>query len=123
MGKCRQCGMCCRAISLSYSKKEIAATWSDTNGKFIIKNWARISKEQALKNNPYVRLIQEENARSGQTIYWYSCKYLIDNRCSVHKDRPPVCKGYPWYEGEPDNKEFLYGEDCGYRVDQLTGVK
>lgn len=121
MGKCRQCGMCCKAIAMSYSKKEIAATWSEINGAFIIKNWKRISREQALEYNPNLASLMVEYAEEKNKTYWYTCKMLDkNNRCSIHSTRPPICSGYPWYEQEVDSKTYLYGEDCGYRIDQLT---
>ena len=126
MGKCRQCGACCRAIAMLYSKKDIQNNWSNVIGgskAFVLENWKRISKEQSVKNNPHLASLMKEYQWGNQKTYWYTCKLLQGNRCSIHKERPPICKGYPWYDNEPDRKEFLYGENCGYQVDQLTGVK
>jgi len=117
MGKCNQCGMCCRAIALRYTKKEIAATWSDINGKFMVKNWVRISKKQALKNNPHVAHLQKLYAEEGSTTYWYACKLLKDGLCSVHENKPPICSGYPWYDQQPDKGEYLYSATCGFKED------
>jgi Fe-S-cluster containining protein len=112
MGKCNQCGMCCRAIHLNYTKKAVAQTWEDASGnrKFILKNWKRISKEQAIKNNPNVGSMVPSNG------CWYTCRLLEGNHCSIQESKPPICAGYPWYGGEPFQSE-LYGKDCGFKVD------
>ena len=123
MGKCNQCGMCCRAICLRYSKKEMKrADYSDERA-FIIKHWKSISREKALKLNPYLHALIEEYIKGGVRLYWYTCDYLgKDNLCTNYENRLPVCKGYPFYGHDPKGQEFLYGENCGYKVDLFTGV-
>jgi Fe-S-cluster containining protein len=123
MGVCNRCGMCCRAIALLFSKKDIKERWLKDSGnrEFVLKHWKRISKEQAVKNNPNVASIQKEYVRGNQKTYWYECKLLSGNDCSIHEDRPAICEGYPWYGTGPKRKEFLYGANCGFKLDQLLG--
>jgi len=84
----------------------------------MIKNWKRISKKQALKNNPHVAHLEEAYAADDDsTTYWYACKLLKDNKCSVQESKPPICSGYPWYDQEPDRGEYLYSATCGFRED------
>ena len=120
MGKCRQCGACCCAVAMLFSKKDIREHWNNDSGNkaFVLKHWKRISKEQAVKNNPHVASIMEEYRRGNQKVYWYACKLQVDNRCSIHSERPSICEGYPWYGKKPTPKEFLYGANCGFKIDQ-----
>lgn len=125
MGKCNQCGMCCRAVCLQYTKTEIATTDLDENRNLILYHWKRISRKKALEINPYLLGLMNEYWEGSVKLYWYSCTYIQeDNTCSIHDKRPPICKGYPWYGHDPKGLEFLYGENCGYRIDLLDkGVK
>jgi Fe-S-cluster containining protein len=116
--------MCCRAIVLKFSKKDIRKRWTTDSGNkaFILANWYRISQKQAVENNPNVQSIIDE-FKEGEVkgYYWYSCKQLSkEGTCKVHESRPPICRGYPWYYGDPDPSDFLYGANCGFKIDQLT---
>jgi Fe-S-cluster containining protein len=116
--------MCCRGIALLFTKKDIKERWQDTvNRDFVLAHWHRISKAQALKNNPHLASIMDEYERDTRTIYWYTCDMLVENRCLIHQERPNICRGYPWYGKNPADcqAEFLYGENCGYKIDQLLG--
>jgi Fe-S-cluster containining protein len=120
-GHCIGCGMCCRAITLAYTKKDIRKVWPEDKGTskwFVLKNWHRISRDQALKENPNVVNMEKQIG-----WYWYTCS-MFDretNKCKVHDSKPRICKGYPWYGNEP-NDTALYGANCGYRVDQRSVI-
>jgi Fe-S-cluster containining protein len=124
MGKCIRCGMCCRAICLKYSKKEMKRADYSEERAFILKNWKSISRKKALEINPYLGSLIEEYIKGKVKLYWYTCKFLKDdNTCSDYENRLPICRGYPWYGLDPKGQEFLYGEHCGYKVDLLTRVE
>lgn len=127
LGKCLGCGACCIAIAMIHNKKEIREKWSGDSGnkEFVLANWTRISKEQALINNPNVKSIQEEYVKGKIKVYWYRCRHLKkDKTCAIHKLRLSICRGYPWYGKKPEKKLFLYGENCGYKIDQfMPGVE
>jgi Fe-S-cluster containining protein len=107
------------------NKYMLAGIPSDPNRDLMYYHWKRISKRKVLKNNPNPALakLMNDYKEAGMKVYWYSCDYLKGNICTNHENRPPICRGYPWYGEEPNPKTFLYGKNCGYKVDQLTGVK
>lgn len=122
MGKCKQCGMCCKAIALEHPKDVFKIT-TNADHKFIYKNFKQLTEEEAIELNPTITRIIEEFKEGGRPLYWYTCSYLQDdNRCKDYENRPTFCRGYPWYGKAPPELGFLYGPNCGFRVDLLTGV-
>ncbi len=79
--KCDQSGRCCRLFLINLNKKEYFSQKFETNLKEfgIINNFALAKESGAniLKQNP-----------DG------SCIYLKDNQCSIHKNRPKVCREF-----------------------------
>jgi len=108
-----------------FSKKAIEERWDkdSANRDFVLAHWFRISKAQALRNNPHLKSVMAEYEEGKERVYWYACDMQVGNRCLVHKERPSICEGYPWYGNEPGKEQFLYGENCGYKIDQLFGKK
>jgi Fe-S-cluster containining protein len=37
--------------------------------------------------------------------------------CTAHDSRPPVCRGYPWYGGEPGPEQPRLPSQCAFRAD------
>jgi len=95
-GKCKQCGICCTKIAIYLSNSFWHYPWLK---KFAIKwysftyNFDFVWEEADLK------------------IIVFKCNYLKNNKCSIHKTRPYICRNYPMlrYFEEP---QFL--PDCGF---------
>jgi Fe-S-cluster containining protein len=136
-GKCNCCGMCCSAITVSKSMKQITncsavrhyiETGEITNHEefpdtivdalFIYLNWKQISEHEAFKINPYLKKWGRDK---GHKRFFYTCtKFDKENRvCTVHDHNPKVCRKFPWYDGKPIVGEILYSPNCGYTVDTL----
>lgn len=93
------------AIPCSHSKSDMIVNYNDY--KFMKRNWFWISREEAMKINPYL-----ENSPAK---YFYQCKLLNKKtkKCKAYSSRPYTCSGYPWYgKGEGSNK--LINQNCGY---------
>jgi Fe-S-cluster containining protein len=114
--KCNKCGMCCRVICLNGSMFDFLRL-NTLNGDtgFIINNFRMITREEALKINPYL-----ENWFKNTTnkYYTYKCKQFDEKKklCLIHKNKPYMCKGYPYYDKTDKRlfKEDAYTENCGY---------
>jgi Fe-S-cluster containining protein len=61
---------------------------------FIQENWVMIPEETAQRLNPYLLTAREA---TGPTAY-FTCLRRSKEGCSIHKDRPEVCSGYPNYD-------------------------
>ena len=58
--QCIRCGMCCKAIVISDTKKQLKKYKYNDDAKFILKNWRRISKKEAIKRNSYLKKWEED---------------------------------------------------------------
>ena len=47
----------------------------------------------------------------------FTCKMLIDNKCSIHLTRPPICRRYP--QEELVMMGGALSEGCGYRLEPI----
>lgn len=117
---CNKCGKCCEAIFLQHTKKEVKGYKNNADAAFILKNWERISKKEALEINPH--LAEWETKRH----FFYRCAKFDKNTrlCSVHEDRPRVCSRYPFYGRDklPFSEPF-YSESCGYNREELKELQ
>lgn len=90
---CSGCSDCCKAIAV--------LTSSLSRGKELIlkedgqmpHGWQRISRRQAKKRN--YKMFLGGGLWKNKT--YFKCNHLTDNGCSIHKDSPYVCSGYPYY--------------------------
>jgi Fe-S-cluster containining protein len=121
MSDCKMCGSCCKAIGIGSSREELLAYQWGVNESFdfflekpeyghdvhfILKYWEPITRDEAIKINPLLK-------RWPAYIHFYRCTLFKDNKCSMHKDRPRTCKGFPRY-GKPRKEVLNYSKDCGY---------
>lgn len=141
-GHCNMCGMCCKAIRLNStykdiketveqfypkifnkiaSEEEMEETFKDTDRTFIYLYWKEISKEEVYKINPYVRTwFESEWAKKDENEgSWWTCTKLDSktNKCTIQDNKPHVCSDHPYYGGNLDKTSAFYSENCGYKVD------
>jgi len=78
---CQQCGRCCKLFIINLNKKEWKSGWFQTELK-------RFDNNQNFKSaRSYGGNILRQK-KDG------SCIYLKNNRCSIHKKRPQVCRDF-----------------------------
>ena len=132
-GKCKQCGQCCKGISVSKSTSKWIEDWRkwlkensiekyisdgnklkklDIDGIFLAEHWIKIQSKTAIKLNP--TLI------GNKTRAYYKCIALVDNKCSKYNERPSICSGYPNYSKNEKSKPvgLLNKIDCGFVLTQ-----
>ena len=78
------------------------------SGRFVIRHWRRISTMAAVAAVP--GLVPEQGYR------YFACKKLAGRLCSDHANRPPICRGFPYYESslETNVDDRLSWPGCGY---------
>ena len=118
LGKCNQCGACCRVLTLEQSPEEVqqmAALTSvlgiPSDYPFAARHWHPLTREEAARRNPfYTRSLPAD-------AHLYRCDQLGDDgRCMAYEERPLVCRGYPWYGQAPKQME-LPDPNCSYFID------
>ena len=90
--KCKICGKCCKALSINF---ELDADIKDF--------FEEISRDEAEKINPLNAIFSDKSNK------FYNCKKLVDNKCSIHDNKPDFCKNYPSNDGRS-----LKSLGCGF---------
>lgn len=89
MTECSRCGDCCENIPLSSTKAHLRVLLADpetspesaATARFVLEHWHR-------------------SGGGGEKTRWSCDRFDPATRlCMAHDDRPPVCSGYPWYDG------------------------
>jgi len=118
---CKMCGICCRIAifkgGLSYEEVLKLANSNTEKPSQIegARDFLSIfmpynSVEEAKKIAPeFVDQLLKAFGKEAKTSFFY-CKYLKDNRCLIHEDRPHLCRMYPI----PHEKTF-YNPECGFK--------
>ncbi|MGE4292088.1 MAG: YkgJ family cysteine cluster protein [Desulfovibrio sp.] len=99
LGRCLQCGRCCREIVLCHDGR-----WITSLKRF----------RELLERDPeYERLEPRERDEAGRILF--RCSWLgADGRCTGYEDRLPLCRNHPspglWLRGVDLPRA------CGYRL-------
>ena len=130
MTECSCCGDCCERITF----------WGDWNTLQQWANWGQAWREWAmynlrdgedggmdsavaecLANADFIlshwRPIAED---AGLAMPRFQCSAFdpVTRLCTAHSSRPPICRGYPWYNDEPgQHPERLMGKRCSFWTD------
>jgi Fe-S-cluster containining protein len=54
-----------------------------------------------------------------EDLHGYTCD-RFDPRtrlCTAHDERPPICRGYPWYDAAPGRRLVVLPARCAFRAD------
>ena len=79
--KCSQCGICCRLFLINLTEKEYRS------GKY----------KTQFDELGFINDFSEASACGANTLKQKedgSCIYLKENKCSIHKTRPQVCREF-----------------------------
>jgi Fe-S-cluster containining protein len=79
--ECEQCGQCCRihTIGVRITRQEAE----------------QLAQREHLSTPEYLANILEDR---GTFIVPQPCRYLVNNRCTVHDIKPSVCRNYPFHQ-------------------------
>lgn len=119
--ECNGCGGCCDPVVLPYTKDDVARmppwqldeAWR-LNRAFILAHLTPMPRRQGLERAPH--LTQGGNTWAllgGKPVHvvshFYSCdRYDPEARaCTAYDERPPMCRDFPWYGGQPDPSRSL----------------
>jgi Fe-S-cluster containining protein len=118
---CSKCGLCCRALGIRQPKRELwsLARQGDANGSFTARHWHRISRAEALRRNSGMAYRIQTARAAALPLYFYECDAFdpATNLCTAHADRPPVCRGFPWYGRAPEAASLRPFKECSFWED------
>lgn len=129
IGKCKQCGQCCRDIPLDFS------LFDENRNKEFIRNFDKSKIYEFVEHfigchimkNPYLNFSKvyeiefcDEGNRINGHIRGVNCKALIKKGkkyfCSIQGDKPIICKNYPTINS-------IIREGCGFKKIEVKDKK
>lgn len=78
---CNGCGLCCKLFYINLSKAE----YESGKYKTILLEYGFIEDFKLAGSSGANLLAKKDDG---------SCEYLIDSQCSIHEDRPKVCRDF-----------------------------
>ncbi len=99
VGKCLQCGRCCRDIGILLDGLKISS----------MEEFKALVKEEP----DYGIFVESGESYDGSLIF--SCsKISSDNKCTIYKSRPEICRDYPDLHLMRMGTELH--EQCGFKL-------
>lgn len=103
MTDCSMCGDCCDPVWYPYGPadlRQLNERVDSPDVAFAVAHW-RATGEQ-------------DDGR-----YAYACDFFdTESRlCVAHDARPPICRGYPWYDEAPGTRPVVLPVRCAFRAD------
>ena len=118
---CTMCGKCCKIASfkggLSYEEikklaEDPAAEPSQSEGArdflSIFVPYESLDEARKISSDFVDVFCNKFLGKSNFSLFY--CKYLKDNKCSIHEDRPFLCRMYPI-----PHEKTLYYPGCGFK--------
>lgn len=126
--ECNGCGACCDPVVLPVSQLDVARDprlMGDEDAQFVLEVLRPIRRRDGLAKASYlsagVTVLGAPGTPESTVLVWsmfYECPRFDPEtrRCTDWENRPPLCRGYPWYDAPPDQAKALPTE-CSYRAD------
>lgn len=98
-GQCLKRGICCKNIAIKIHPSQYRIQYLQK----LIVWWYE-----------FVYNFQYKGANKEQYTHVFSCRYLSNNRCTIHWRRPLICRRFPHPPKSFIKPQLLPG--CGYKV-------
>lgn len=134
MTECNGCGGCCDPVVLPFTQQQVkfASKFDidDEDRRFVLEDLTPMRPKLALEKRPEMRGRPLVDAAGDLMLlpHFYTCKHFDEETraCTNYEGRPPVCRGYPWYDSGPKHGAALppacsFNADIGQPV-KFTGV-
>lgn len=89
-----RCTSCCRSIAMPMPLS-FYRNIGRGDALFVGGNWKPLKARQAKKRNRFA--FDGASKYTGKKKYWFRCSKVTLSGCSVHAERPDVCRDYPRY--------------------------
>ncbi len=99
--KCICCGECCRKISDENSSAKGLPLF-----EWEVEKIKKLAADRGIEIGPIDLVLDKKSEKyfcTGYSLSLEPCPFLKDNKCSIHKERPIVCRAFPVAR----NPEFL----------------
>lgn len=117
---CNMCGLCCKLASFKGGMslkeiKEIANDFSEPTqadgAKDFLTIFEPIPLEEAKALSPgFVEDVLVRFEHKSEQSSFFKCRFLGENKCLIHEDRPVLCRMYPI-----PHERTVYHPQCGFK--------
>jgi Fe-S-cluster containining protein len=128
MTECNGCGACCDPVITVISPQHLADGTAEQVVGEEEADWMRAHLTPILPRREGLKMVASWS--KGVTYFtpgneflpvlsWFYRCDLYDSetrRCTDFENRPPMCRGYPWYDEKPDPRKTM-PLTCSYRAD------
>jgi len=113
MTECNRCGECCENMPLNLTKRQLRAVLAEASGD------AGDAAQRDLEENARFILGHWHRSGGGGTRTRYSCDAFdpASRLCTAHDERPPICRGFPWYDRPPGTRKVRLPASCSFNAD------
>lgn len=130
MTQCNGCGGCCDPVVSPFTHRQLRGLLpiqmdaeQRINREFMLNHLTPISRREGLRRAPHltqggVTFAIFEGRPVEVWSQFYECDFYDPEAkaCTAYEQRPPMCSGYPWYDGRPDPSAALPGP-CEFHLD------
>jgi Fe-S-cluster containining protein len=104
---CNRCGDCCEVIHASVGIPDLHAMMANPYIVGVVRRQAEILLDMLEER------IDVSHGRVG-----YSCRHFDRETrlCGIHDRRPDMCRGYPFYGGDPTPDAYM-SQRCSFQAD------
>jgi Fe-S-cluster containining protein len=102
--ECSACGDCCDPVWYAWGPADVRQ---------------RASRPTDSADLPFIAEHWHATGEQRDDMHAYQCDFFDpDSRlCTAHDQRPPICRGYPWYSDEAGSRLVVLPVYCTFRAD------
>lgn len=123
MTECNGCGCCCDPVVLSASQRDYAGQFPGLPGgpERANRDWVLLTPiptRDGMRRARYLDSAIQPLGNAQIVLFFFECRHFdTENRvCTNYENRPPVCRGFPWFDTAPNPVQGLPLE-CEFRRD------
>lgn len=142
---CNRCGECCDPVVLAFTKAELRRMnagegITEEDRAFVLEHMHQLPAREGLHraahyNGRFDNVGRENTVTGGVEVRgdrstFYRCDFFDDDptsptyrQCTAHEQRPPLCRGFPYYGRPPGESGKFLPLDCSYRIDLIEKPK
>jgi Fe-S-cluster containining protein len=103
--QCSACGDCCDPVWYPWGPADVRQ---------------RADRDDAPADLRFIDAHWRATGERRGGLHAYACDRFDPGTrlCTAHDERPPICRGYPWYDEAPGTRLVVLPQRCAFRADQ-----
>ena len=105
------CGLCCKNAQFPFSNMEF---------NYLIQGSLSLPNEIQQKIEENITKIKKDKSEFNGNVFKYDCPFLIDNTCSVYKNRGIVCRTFGLIEATEEKAKIPFCHEMGLNYSNVV---